>query len=113
MHARHRKDTHEAKHHAGAASGEADDEELDLLLEGHADAKEGQQSELAGRRAASVKKWLQANGVAPSRLSCHESPWRRVARLAARKSSSCELPSHTTSTRPGGDQRHAPLADRM
>ena len=43
--------------------------ELDLMLEGHCDATEGPQpTELSGRRAASVKKFLIANGVAASRL---------------------------------------------
>ena len=35
---------------------------LDLMLEGHADNQEERPSDLSGRRAVSVKRWLAANG---------------------------------------------------
>jgi outer membrane protein OmpA-like peptidoglycan-associated protein len=43
--------------------------DLDLVLEGHTDSREPQPTELSGRRAVSVKKFLVAAGVAANRLN--------------------------------------------
>ena len=42
--------------------------ELDLVLEGHADAHEAASAELSNKRAGSVKRFLAANGIPASRL---------------------------------------------